>query len=312
MIGRGRDLSSPRDRITIEARAAEPQRLDRFLRENLEWKSRTRIQKAISGGHVAVNGEPSKASRKIRCGDLVTLHLSRGVGVPEDYDAHEIDVVYEDRWLVVVNKPPGILVHPVGRHVYDTLMNYLHHRYRDAQTEDGERVTPRLCHRLDRDTTGLLVVGKDPYCHKKVQYQFENRLVEKEYLALVPGRFPDDRAAIEIPIGEGRCLRSSLEHEQLKSATTRVRVIARLRDFTLLACEPKTGRQNQIRIHLAAAGYPIVGDTRYGGRSGGSGFPDRFLLHARALRFHHPRWKSDVALAAPLPPEFSALVDDLG
>lgn len=311
MIGRGRDLSLIRDRITFAVKSDSPLRLDQYLMKTLDWKSRTRIQTLIQGGHVKVNEEATKPSRRVRGGDVVTVELSRGVDRAHDYGELTVETLYEDRWLVAVNKPPGLLVHPVGRHVYDTLMNYMHHDYQGQKTEDGERIVPRLCHRIDRDTTGVLVVGKDPHVHRQVQYQFENRLVHKEYLALVEGRYPLVTGSIEIPIGEGRCLRSCLEHRLLKPSCTRVRRVQRFPRYTLLACTPLTGRQNQIRVHLAASGFPIVGDERYGHGKAPTGFPERFLLHSRRLRFYHPRWKTLLELTAPLPEDFRELLSDL-
>lgn len=307
MIGRGRNLSRERHIIELEVRGAAAQRLDRFVIETLVWKSRSRVQKLIRRGVVTVNSEPSKPSRRVRAGDVVRLTLSPGVGVPTDYEERQIDVVYEDRWLAVVNKPPGMLVHPVGRHVYDTLINYLHHRYHRS-IEGGDGVIPRLCHRLDRDTTGLLVVGKDSYVHREVSDQFETRRVAKEYLALVAGIYPAERRAIDIPLGEGRCLRSALEAGVLRPALTAVEVQQSLPEHTLLRCSPHTGRQNQIRVHLAAVGFPIVGDIRYGGPPPPPGFPPRYLLHSARVRFHHPRLKMEMEIEAPPPDDFRELV----
>ena len=311
MIGRGRDLSLVRNKITLDVRSEAPVRLDQYLLRNLEWRSRTRIQALIQQGHIKVNDESTKPSRKVRGGDVVTVELSLGEGQPASYGDLKIETLYEDRWLVAVNKPPGLLVHPVGRHVYDTLMNYMHHEYQGQQTEDGERIVPRLCHRIDRDTTGVLVIGKDPHVHRQVLYQFENRLVHKEYLALVRGRYPTESGSIDIPIGAGRCLRSCLEHPVLKPSCTRIRRVQSFPRHTLLGCTPLTGRQNQIRVHLAAKGYPLVGDERYGDGEAPAGFPERFLLHSRRLRFFHPRWKSLVELTAPLPEDFRNLLGDL-
>ncbi|MEM7236018.1 MAG: RluA family pseudouridine synthase, partial [Planctomycetota bacterium] len=204
-------------------------------------------------------------------------------------------------------KPPGMLVHPVGRHVYNTLINYLHHRYH----EKDENVVPRLCHRLDKDTTGLVVVAKDAYVHREVMYQFENRLLHKEYLALVHGRLPEGFSRVDLPIGEGRCLRSSLEHEQLKPSSTSLATEAEFEDYALIRCTPHTGRQNQIRIHLSASGYPIVGDQRFGNVSPPFGFPQRHLLHSEKLRFYHPRLKTDIELCAPPAADFQTLVEEL-
>ena len=317
MIGRGRNLAERRERIEVPVRATEPQRLDIYLGAQLNWKSRTRLKALIRSGKVKVNDEPAKPARKVRAGDVVTLELSAGAGSPEDYDELELMVLYEDPWVLVISKPASLLVHPVGRHVYDTLMNHLHHRYRHARAEDGDPVVPRLCHRLDKDTTGVLVIAKDPYVHREVMGQFERRLVSKEYVALVRGEHREDSVELRVPIGEGRCLRTCLEHDVLRDSRTGVAVLARFTSpeegpFTLVACVPHTGRQNQIRVHLAASGHPLAGDSRYGGGSPPAGFPARYLLHSRAIRFYHPRLKCDVELAADLPPDFRELIERLG
>jgi 23S rRNA pseudouridine1911/1915/1917 synthase len=321
MIGRGRDLSQEREVLTLHVRSTLGERLDRYVLESMVWKSRSRIQELIRDGRITVNGETSKPSRRVHAGDVIELRLSSGVRVPRDYSDQELEVLYEDEWLVAINKPADLLVHPVGRHVYDTLLNYLHHRYHDAPDEapgGGEGtaggsaapvVVPRLCHRLDRDTTGVVVVAKDAHVHREVMRQFERREVVKEYLALVEGSIQEPETTVRVPIGEGRCLRSSLEHPQCKDSETLVRVERRLPEHTLVRCRPLTGRQNQIRIHLAALGHPIAGDLRFGSRPPPAALPQRYLLHAAFLRLHHPRLKSPLELAAPLPDDFRAVAE---
>ena len=312
MIGRGRNLSKERSQLALVVRTGEPQRLDNFLVNNLAWKSRSRLQNLIREGRVTVNGEKTKASRRVRLDDVVEIRLSNGLGLPDDYSERKLDIIYEDEWLVAVNKPPGMLVHPVGRHVYDTLINYLHHRYHSPASE-GEEIVPKLCHRLDRDTTGVVIVGKKPYVHREVQRQFEKRQVSKTYLALANGHFPPDHDEIDIPIGEGRCLQSALEHEVLRKSRTLVTVLETYEDCSLLRCVPCTGRQNQIRVHLAALGHPIAGDEKYGGdspgeRPGRKSWPLRYLLHSESIRFWHPRLKQNLELRAPVPPDFQELL----
>jgi len=308
MIGRSKNLSEKQERVLLAVRGSGSQRLDHYLGATLPWKSRTRIQELIHAARVTVNGSPAKPSRKVRAGDEIVVELAPDMLEIPDYDDLPLDVIYEDPWLVAVNKPPGLLVHPVGRHVYDTLINYLHHRYRDAVDEYGNPLRLRLCHRIDKETTGVVVVGKDTQVHDDVRRQFEGRRVSKEYYAIVCGDFPGDEA-IEIPIGEGHDLPSSLAHPVLKPSRTEVHVVSRLAGYTLLSCVPRTGRQNQIRIHVAARGFPIVGDLRFGRGPSPEGFPPRYLLHSRAIGFHHPRLKSRIELRAPLPPDFSQLLE---
>ena len=297
--------------LRLEVRSAQARRLDLYVLESLSWRSRTRIQTLIDQGRILLNGEAVKPSRKVRAGDEVTVHLGPGTGVPDDYGVRELEVLYEDPWLIAINKPPGLLVHPVGRHVYDTLINYLHHRFKDQIGEDGAPVRPRLCHRLDRDTTGLLVAGKEAYVHRDVQMQFEDRVVSKEYIALVHGSYPRDEDTVEVPIGEGRTLETCLEHDILKESRTTVRVLKRYESHTLLQCLPHTGRQNQIRVHLASQGHAVAGDTQYGAPPPPREMPQRYLLHSSRLRFYHPREKLWVDLRAPLPPDFRALIEQL-
>jgi 23S rRNA pseudouridine1911/1915/1917 synthase len=309
VIGRNRNLSHERDEISLIVRSELAPRLDRYILDNLPWRSRNRVQRLIRGGSVRVNGLVSKPSRRVRPGDTITVVLSGGHGVPDDYDDRELPILWEDPWLLVLDKPAGLLVHPVGRHVYDTLLNYLHHRYH-GRVEDGRVVEPRLCHRLDKDTTGILVVAKNAWAHREVSAQFENRRVRKSYVALVEGEFPDAERRIELPIGEGRSLEEALGDPARKNSTTEVRRLHALRGFTLLGASPHTGRQNQIRVHLAAIGFPIVGDTRYGGISTPPGFPDRYLLHAATIELWHPGMRCALSLSAPLPADFSALIEE--
>jgi 23S rRNA pseudouridine1911/1915/1917 synthase len=249
--------------------------------------------------------------------------------MPEDLGRREVSVIYEDRWIVAVDKPPGLLVHPVGRHVYDTLMNYLHFRYRHEEAlaappesppgEDRhsrrveEAVSLRLCHRIDKETTGIVLVAKDAHVHARIGWQFQHRKVSKEYLALAAGAVDPATREIDLPIGEGKDLAGALA-TPLKPARTIIEVLGRLDTpsgpFTLVAARPVTGRQNQIRVHLAAIGHPICGDLRYGGAAAEppEGFPRRYLLHARRLRFFHPRLKTIVDLEAPPPEDFRGLL----
>ena len=313
---RRRNLSLEQNVRTLTVRTSTPARLDQYLCDALNWRSRTRLKRLVLEGFVDVNGTVSKPSRKVRDGDTITLRLSTGTGAPQEHEDLTLDVLYEDPWLVAVAKPAGLLVHPVGRHVYDTLINHLHRRYRGDSDErphgrDHVETIPRLCHRLDRDTTGVVLVAKESAVHRDIMGQFANRRVRKVYSALVCGDFPQEAARLTTPMGEGRCLATCLEHEVLKEARTDVRVETRFGHYTLLACEPKTGRQNQIRVHLAAAGFPLVGDERYGHGPPPVGFPGRFLLHSRLLALYHPRLKSRVELTAVLPKDFAAVLEHL-
>ncbi len=325
MIGRGRNLSLLRGEIRLPVRGNGAARLDQFLKDALAWRSRTRIQKLIRSGRVRVNGREVKPSALVRPGDDVLVRLSEGTGLP-DYNAIELEALYEDPWLLALNKPAGMLVHPVGRHVYDTLMNVLHHHYidhmeardPDARPHEASRdgaIHLRLCHRIDRDTTGVLLIGKDRYVHQDVQKQFETRQVSKNYLALVEGRLPAGLEEIDRPLAEGRSLEECLEGGPLKPSRTLVTVLEELvdgdREYSWISARPLTGRQNQIRLHMAAVGHPLVGDERFGRGPAPDGFPPRFILHSARLGFHHPRLKSRVELEAPPPADVIELLERL-
>jgi 23S rRNA pseudouridine1911/1915/1917 synthase len=309
MKGRAKDLSLPQETVTLEVRTLEPARLDLYVGANLPWRSRTHLQALIRKGKVLVNGQRAKPSTRVRSGDRITVRIHETAEIP-DYERFTLEYVYEDPWLLAVNKPPGLLVHPVGDHVYDTLINHLHFRHRNEQDEEGEPVRPRLCHRIDRETTGIVLVGLDSWVHDRVRHQFENRLVSKEYVALARGDYAGGDS-IDVPMGEGHDLPSSLHHRHLRPARTTVRVLERFEGYTLLACRPATGRQNQIRIHLGSVGHPIVGDERFGDGPPPDGFPARYLLHSRAIRLEHPRLKSTLDLSAELPEDFQALIGTL-
>jgi len=291
-----RDLSEPVDVISIEVRSMERERLDVYLRRKLRWKSRTHLQEVIESGRVRVNGVSRKASYAVKPGDRIEVAVSRGTGVPADYGALAPEILYEDEWIVAVNKPPGILVHPAGRHVYDTVLNYLHFRYRGA----GANRAPWLVHRLDRDTTGVLLAVRDEETGRDLQQQFERRQVIKVYRAVVSGSPPWDRTRIERPVGD-------------RPARTDVEVRSRLGPWTEVECHPLTGRQNQIRVHLAGEGFPIAGDTEIGGDAARSAppLPPRYLLHAERLVFRHPDLHTRVDLMAPLPEDFARAIEDL-
>lgn len=310
MIGRRRNLAVERQEIVLDVRSDGDLRLDHYLYRNMAWRSRSRVQKLIRGGAVLVNGEVSKPARRVHRGDVIEIRLSSGTGVPEDYGDRHLPAIYEDPWLLAIDKPAGLLVHPVGRHVYDTLINYLHHRYHEGEP-GADGIVPRLCHRLDRDTTGLVIVAKDGYVHREVAWQFERRRIEKSYIALVHGDVAEPRREINLAIGAGRSLSAALENEVLRPSRTTVEVLQRFGAFTLVRCTPLTGRQNQIRIHLAAVGHAIAGDARFGSPPPHPGFPERYLLHSERLRFHHPRLKCDLELRAPLPQDFAALLAEL-
>ena len=242
---------------------------------------------------------------------------------PEDIP---LDIVYEDRWLVVVNKPPDLVVHPSRGHQTGTLVNALVHHFQSLSQVSGP-LRPGVVHRLDRDTTGVILVIKDDAVHEQIARQFEDRRVRKEYVAICEGRVELDGDLIDAPIGHDTRKRERMMISQSagKPAVTVYEVVERLGSFSIVRCFPKTGRTHQIRVHLQYIGYPIVADATYGRRdavyasdlSGGEHPPDeepllaRQALHARRLTIFHPVREEEMTFEAPLPEDMTSLIEAL-
>ena len=298
-------------------------RLDQFLAQGLGW-SRARLQKLLKAGLVTVNGAPKAASYKVRAGEAVTVQVPEPAPSPLAPEPLALEIIYEDRDLLVINKPPGQVVHPGAGHRGGTLLNALLHHCPELK-EIGEVSRPGLVHRLDKDTSGLLVVAKTALAHQSLVGQFAARETHKKYLALVWGRLPEVEGRIDKDIGRHPSQRHKMtaHPRRGKAAVTRWRV---LREFpgplTLVELSPETGRTHQLRVHLASLGHPVLGDATYGGGvSRLAGAPKlrslkplvhRQLLHAWRLEVTHPRTGERLSWEAPLPEDFQKIMDKLG
>ena len=307
--------------LTVAAAEAGA-RLDQLLAQRLGF-SRARLQKLLKAGLVEVNGKVLAASYRVRAGDAVTVT----VPPPEPSDllpeALPLNIVYEDRDLLVVNKPPGLVVHPGAGHRQGTLLNALLHHCPELK-EIGEVSRPGLVHRLDKDTSGLLVVAKTELAHQALVRQFQEHTITKKYLALVWGRLPAREGQIDRQVGRHPTARRkmSAHPRRGKTALTLWRVIKELPGpLTLMELTPETGRTHQLRVHLASEGHPVLGDATYGGGvsrlkghlklKGLAPLVRRQLLHAWQLGFSHPRSGAPVSLEAPVPEDFQAVLDYL-
>jgi 23S rRNA pseudouridine1911/1915/1917 synthase len=309
-------------------------RIDTYLASRFTDYSRRVIQKVIDAEAVLVNGRSVKASYRVRAGDRVCIRLPELPDTTPEPEDIPIEVIYEDEALTVVNKPPGMVTHPAKGNWRGTLVNALQFHYNTLSTLAGEH-RPGIVHRLDRDTTGLLVVVKDELAHRRLGLQFELREVHKEYLALVHGSPQRDRDYIERPIGFHPTVREKMAIRTLedggKPAVTFYEVLERFRDFAMVRCQPQTGRTHQIRIHLTHIGHPILADKLYSGRDritigdviGPEVRPtpppeqaevtliDRQALHAHRLRFSHPLSGKELELTASLPADMERTLQAL-
>jgi 23S rRNA pseudouridine1911/1915/1917 synthase len=293
-------------------------RLDRFLARALADYSRTFFARLIESGKVAINGQKEMRPRRvIRSGDSVEVDFPPPS--PSDIQPEEIplDIVFEDDWLAVVVKPAGMIVHPGAGRKSATMVNALAHRFGRLSQRDPTR--PGIVHRLDRDTSGLLLVAKSERAHYKLARQFQRREVEKQYLALVFGTGLDLHGKIDAPIGRHHLHRTRMAVTRTgRAAVTLYDELEILPEFTYLRVTPKTGRTHQIRVHLAHKNHPIVGDMVYGGgrlqtvknleiRNRLKEL-NRLFLHATFLRFCHPKTGEVVQFESPLPADLEELV----
>lgn len=289
-------------------------RLDRFLAERVPELSRSAAQRLIAGGKVAVNGEPLKASYKVKPGDLVVSFLPGFEATEPMAESIPLTVIYEDDALMVVDKPPGMVVHPAPGHTGGTLVNALL-AYCPELAGGGDR--PGIVHRLDQDTSGLILVAKSEKARRGLQQQFKDRLVQKAYLALLDGHLQPAWGRIEAPVGRDP------RHRQRMSvlpggreAVTEYHVLEQYAhqtgeaagDYALVEAGPRTGRTHQIRVHFASVGHPVVGDSVYGRRRPQLPVPRQFL-HAWRLGFKHPNTGQRINLETPLPPDLSSVLE---
>lgn len=301
---------------------AEGQRLDRYLAARFPGRSRSALQKLIRQGLVTLGGQVVRPSEELRAGDAVEVRFPpapSGTLVPE---AIPLQVLYEDDDLLVLDKPAGMVVHPGAGNEKGTLAHALVARG-GALSGIGGPKRPGIVHRLDRGTSGLLIVAKGDLAHLGLTAQFRGRKVEKVYLALVWGRMRAPEGTVEGAIGRDPSERRkmSLRARRGRPAVTHWRVVSDMPGFSLLEVVPETGRTHQIRVHLQSIGHPIVGDDRYGG-SGWKGVQDpkrrrslrgftRLALHAARLRFHQPRSGAPMRFEAQLPRDFQGLLEAL-
>jgi 23S rRNA pseudouridine1911/1915/1917 synthase len=275
-------------------------RIDQFVASHLPSLSRARAQALIKSGHITLNGVETKASTRLKAGDLVRVNEPPPIAAEVEAEEIPLDVIFEDEDFIVINKPVGLVVHPAAGNRAGTLVNALLHHCRELSGVGGvER--PGIVHRLDKDTSGCLVAAKNDSAHRSLVRQFAGRSITKIYLALAGGRFARPSGDVNAPIGRHPVNRKKMAViERGRPARTSWRVLKELPVGTLVECTLHTGRTHQIRVHLQHLKHPLLGDEVYGKRGG---FP-RQMLHAWKLAFTHPRTGVSVNFESPIPPDF--------
>lgn len=308
-------MQPPRSTLVLSPSPADAgKRLDRFLREQLPQYSRSRLQDWIKEGRVRVDGGPERPAYRLRGRETIEVEpaeLPPLQAVPEDIP---LRILYEDPDVVAVDKPAGTVVHPGAGRRSGTLVNALLYHFGSLSQVGGE-LRPGIVHRLDRQTSGVLVVARNDVAHRHLAGQFAARQIEKVYLALVHGEMKQEHGRVEKPIARdaARRVRMSARLGQGRAAVTEYRVLRRFQGFTFLEVRIQTGRTHQIRVHLSSLGHPVVGDRLYGAPAKVEGRPrlDRHFLHAHRIRFVQPSTGDPVTVESPLPAELARWMEGL-
>lgn len=301
------------DKIQLIAGADDKgKRIDVSLAGHIPGISRSQVQKLIADQAVLVNGKSIRANYILKEGDLVSCETSEPKLPDAEAEELPLEIVYEDADVLVVNKPQGQVVHPANGNLSGTLVNAILYHCRDLSGINGV-LRPGIVHRIDKDTSGLLVVAKNDEAHRHLAGQLKSHDIKREYLALAHGVMREPSGIIEAPIGRDvkDRQRMAVSLKNSKQAVTTYRVLERLGEYTLIECRLKTGRTHQIRVHLAYLRHPVVGDPKYGPRRNELGLTGQ-TLHAMTLGFVQPRTKEWLEFSAPPPPNFQEALKRLG
>ena len=286
-------------------------RLDTYVANQNNELTRTAAQRLVEQEKILVNRKKQKVAYKVIEGDIVTVEESEAK--PIELKAQEIplDIIYEDKDIIVVNKPKGMVVHPANGNPDGTLVNAIMAICKDSLSGIGGEIRPGIVHRLDKDTSGLLIVAKNDKAHVNMSEQIKNHEVKKTYIALVRGIVKENEATIDMPIGRSNSDRKKMTvTKNGKNAVTHIKVLKRYDKYTLLEINIETGRTHQIRVHLSHIGYPIIGDCTYSNGKNEFGVVGQ-CLHAKCLEFKHPVTGKEMKLEAPLPDYFENILKKL-
>lgn len=286
-------------------------RLDAYIAQKCENLSRTMIQKLIEDGEILVNGQEKKISYKTKQGDVIEIHIPEAKEINLKAQDIPLDVVYEDDDIIVVNKPKGMVVHPANGNPDGTLVNAVMSLCKGSLSGIGGEIRPGIVHRLDKDTSGLIIIAKNDVAHINLSKQIKDRRVKKIYIALVKGNVSENEATINMPIGRSTKDRKKMAvRKDGKEAITHFKVLKRYGKYTLLELKIDTGRTHQIRVHMAEIGHPVVGDMIYSNGKNEFGIEGQ-MLHAKSLDFQHPVTGKQIHLEAELPKYFEEILSKL-
>ena len=301
------------DNVAIVTAEESGERVDALLARHLEGFSRSAVQRLIESGAVLLGERPVKKNLLAAAGDEFWITLPELAEIPLVPQDIPLDVVYEDRDVIVVNKPRGMVVHPAPGHPDGTLVNALLYRCGDSLSGVGGEKRPGVVHRIDKDTSGLIIAAKNDAAHLALSAQLADHSLRREYEAVVRGSLREERGTVDAPIGRHPTdrKRMAVTQKASRSAVTHWEVLARYRGYTHVRCRLETGRTHQIRVHMAYIGHPLLGDYTYGAPSPDKGLEGQ-CLHARRLRFVHPASGEPIELETPLPPYFQEVLDRLG
>ena len=296
----------------FEIQEDQQMRLDKYLAEQFPEQTRSYLQKLIKDGEITVNGKNVKTGYQLSKGDEVSVNIPEPKELDVEPQKMDLDIVYEDEDVILINKPKGMVVHPAPGHTTDTLVNGLLYHCKDNLSGINGVARPGIVHRIDRDTTGILIVCKNDMSHNSIAAQLKEHSINRRYRALVHGNLKDDTGTVEGPIGRHPIERKkmAINEKNGKPAVTHYTVLERFGNYTLIECKLETGRTHQIRVHMTSIGHPLVGDEVYGPAKCPFKLQGQ-CLHAMILGFVHPRTGEYMEFSADLPEYFQNLLEKL-
>ncbi len=297
---------------TVNLTAAASARCDVYLAENMPDLSRSYLKKLFDNGEISVNGKSVRASYKLKEGDTISLTLPEAKKLDVEAQDIPLDIVYEDSDVLVINKKRGMVVHPAAGNEDGTLVNALMHHCGDNLSGINGILRPGIVHRIDKDTTGLLVVAKNDKAHQSLTDQLADRSLSRTYFAIVHGNIKEDNLTVDAPIARDIKDRKkmAIARKDGREAVTHITVLERFGKYTLIRCKLETGRTHQIRVHVKSIGHPILGDKTYGLKKEEYSLVGQ-LLHAGEIGFIHPETGENVSFSAPLPEDFNETLEKI-